>query len=200
MNVKFPAINIGKKWLWAAVGYLLFCAFYLLAGNLHWRPPVLLNPSRLDDAIPFVEWSIWLYHSQFFFLLLAIHLIGRAENLTRVFYAMAGASLLSFAIFLIYPTTIPRVAQIDSGLAERAFQLLYAVDPPTNCFPSLHVALATLASLAVWSERKVFGRFALLWAVLISLSTMTTKQHFFVDVIGGLLIATVCRSLAIKFS
>jgi membrane-associated phospholipid phosphatase len=160
----------------------------------------LLSPSRLDDSIPFVEWTIWLYHSQFFFLLLTIHLIKRAENVTRVFYAMAGASLLSFGVFLIYPTTIARDVQTGSGLSERALQFLYAVDPPTNCLPSLHVALATLAALALLSERKWAGLFALIWAALICLSTMTTKQHYVVDVIGGLLIAMVCWGLAIKFS
>jgi membrane-associated phospholipid phosphatase len=200
MNVKLPLIDSRKKWLWAAIGYALFCAFYLSTGNLHFRSPALLTPSRIDEAIPFADWTIWIYHSQFWFLLLTIHLVKRAENLTRTFYAMALASLSSFCVFLIYPTTIPRNVQAASGLTDKAFQFLYAVDSPTNCFPSLHVALATLAAIAMLGERKSLGSIAVVWALLISLSTLTTKQHYVIDLIGGLLIARLCRFLAVKFS
>jgi membrane-associated phospholipid phosphatase len=199
MNFKLPAIDHRKKWFWAATGYVAFCLLYTLTGNLHIRPPLRLTPSPIDNFIPFTDWAIWIYHSQFVFLLLSIYIIKKLENLSHTFYAMAMACLLSFAIFIIYPTTIPRLVQTGDGLTVKAFQILYSIDSAANCFPSLHVSLACLSAIGVFQEKKRFSVFAILWACLIALSTMATKQHYFVDVIGGLVIAIISRLTAVKF-
>jgi membrane-associated phospholipid phosphatase len=200
MNCELSAIAYEKKWRLAAIGYVAFCLFYTLTGNLHWRTPVMLAPSDIDAKIPFAAWTIWLYHSQFFFLALNIHWIKKVENLRHVFYSMALASLLSFLIFTVYPTTLPRSFATDSGLTAKAFAFLYALDSAANCFPSLHVSLAWLAAIGVLRESKTIGALMMLWALAITLSTLTTKQHYFVDVIGGLLLAILCSIFVAKFS
>jgi membrane-associated phospholipid phosphatase len=199
MNFKLPAIDHRKKWLWAATGYVAFCLLYTLTGNFHVSSPLRLTPSPIDNFIPFTSWAIWIYHSQFVFLLLSIYIIKKPENLSHTFYAMAMACLLSFAIFIIYPTTIPRLVQTSDGLTAKAFQILYSIDSAANCFPSLHVSLACLSAIGVFHEKKRFSAFAILWACLIAFSTMATKQHYFVDVIAGLAIAIISRLTAVKF-
>jgi hypothetical protein len=64
------------------------------------------------------------------------------------------------------------------------------MDQPGNTFPSIHVGHAFLLAFMVANElpdEEAEAR--LLWAILISLSTLTTKQHYFVDIAGGLLVA-----------
>ncbi len=195
MKCKLPALDYQKKWLWAATGYTLFCLLYSLTGNVLLRTPVQLAPSRLDDLIPFMDWTIWIYHSQLFFLMFSVYAIKHAGNLNQIFYSMALASLLSFSIFMLYPTTIPRLAQTKDGLTAEAFAFLYAIDSAANCFPSLHVSLAVLAATGVLRERKNLSVFVILWALFITLSTMTTKQHYFIDLMGGLAVAIICRIL-----
>jgi membrane-associated phospholipid phosphatase len=199
MKCRLPALDYKKRWLWAATGYTVFCLLYTLTGNVLLRTPVRLAPSRLDDLIPLLDWTIWVYHSQLFFLMFSIYAIKRADNLNQVFYSMALCSLLSFSIFMIYPTTILRAAQTNGGLTAKAFAFLYAVDSAANCFPSLHVSLAVLAATGVLREGKNFSALVVIWAILITLSTMTTKQHYFVDVIGGLAVAIICRLVVSKF-
>jgi membrane-associated phospholipid phosphatase len=199
MNVQLPPIDKKKKWQWAASGYLGFCLLYTLTGNLHLRSPVPPWPSAIDDWLPFTGWTIWIYHSQLVFLLLCIAAIQRPGNLRHTVYSLTLACLLSFAIFLLYPTTIARPEQAAGGLNGKAFQLLYAIDNSTNCFPSLHVSLACLGAAAVLSERRNLGLLLLLWALLISLSTLTTKQHYFIDALGGLAVAAVSRLLVAKY-
>jgi membrane-associated phospholipid phosphatase len=200
MAFKLPAIDDRRKWLWAALGYVAFCLLYIFTGAIHLRTPILLAPSPIDNLLAFRGWTIWIYHSQFFFLMVTIQAIKKPENLTRMFYSMIFASLLSFAIFLLYPTVIARAVQPGSDLTGKAFQFLYAVDSSSNCFPSLHVSLAALSAIAVFSERTRCGFFALGYALLIMLSTMTTKQHYFIDVLGGFILAILCRTLVVKFS
>lgn len=198
MRVKLPLIPQDKKWIVAAVGYVVFCALYLLTGNFHLRTPMVLTPSTIDEKTPFLALTVWIYNSQFFFLAISIYLLREPQNLSRTLYAMALISLFSFCIFAIFPTTLPRDYATGTGLTAKAFQSLYTIDSSSNCFPSLHVTLAWLAALGVWQERRSIGVVICLWAVLITISTMTTKQHYFIDVLAGLFLAAVCRMLLMR--
>lgn len=195
MSVKLPLIPLQKKWFVAAAGYVVFCVLYLLTGNFHLRTPTMLTPSTIDEKTPFLAWTVWIYNSQFFFLAVSIYLMREPQNLSRTLYAMALVSLFAFCIFAIFPTTLPRDYATGTGLTAKAFQSLYAVDSSSNCFPSLHVSLAWLAALGVWQERRSLGMVICLWAMLITISTMTTKQHYFIDVLAGLVLAALCRML-----
>jgi membrane-associated phospholipid phosphatase len=61
------------------------------------------------------------------------------------------------------------------------------VNDPFVCFPSMHVSLATLPTLLLLDRIKEFNSKLLLFIVLIliSLSTITLKEHYFVDMIAG---------------
>jgi membrane-associated phospholipid phosphatase len=197
--MKFPAIDSKRKWAWAGIGYLCFCAAYTFTGRVHFRDPVTLERSFIDDLTPFIDWSVWVYHSQLLFLILCVWLLKEAKNICRVLYSMSFASVLSFCVFLIYPTVITRIRQPAAGLTAMAFELLYRIDSPSNCLPSLHVALAWLASTGLARERGRAGGLAVLWAAMISASTMTTGQHYFVDVAAGLGLALVCALAVSRF-
>jgi len=79
---------------------------------------------------------------------------------------------------------------IDADAATTlAFAVLYGTDPATNCVPSLHVSLALLGATSFWPERRRLAGACLGWATLIAVSTLTTKQHYAVDVVSGALVA-----------
>lgn len=76
----------------------------------------------------------------------------------------------------------------------RMVQHLYAIDTPTNVFPSIHVfnslgiAITVLNSNRLRNFRAVrIGSVVL--ATLIVLSTMFLKQHSLIDVTGGCVMA-----------
>jgi membrane-associated phospholipid phosphatase len=167
-----------------------FCSIYSVTGAGLFGIPAPLPTLPIDRMIPFLDWTIWVYLSQFVFLFLSYAGVRTANGITRMAYSLSLASLLAFAIFLIYPTSIMRDGFDANG---KAFQFLYAIDSSANCFPSLHVALAWLAALGVRDERRGLGTAFAMWAAAISLSTMTIKQHYFIDVIGGCLLAAFCR-------
>ncbi len=165
------------------LGYLLFCVFYLGANRVAIREPHPLQPSVVDRAVPFMAWTMVVYLSQFLFLFLALWLQTGSRRLTRAFIAIAIATVLSCAIFVCWPTTLPR-----PPVRNAAFDALWLFDVPTNCFPSLHTALAAIAAF-FWPRR---GRWlAALWAAAIIASTLTTKQHVAIDVAGGFATAVV---------
>lgn len=195
MKVTLPAVSNKKKWLAAAVGYAAFSILYTFTGRVHFRDPVELTPWFIDRLTPFLGWTVWAYNAQFFFLGFCVWAVKKAETISRVVYAMALASLLSFSVFLVFPTTLPRHLPPVEGWTAMAFEVLYWLDSDANCFPSLHVALGWIAALGVMEERKRLGAFAVVAAMIISLSTLTTKQHYVVDVLAGLGVAALCRLL-----
>lgn len=156
--------------------YLLFCVFYLGSAAIDLREARLLQPSAVDRAIPFLPWTIAIYLSQFVLLFLAL----RRERGWRIYISIAIATLVSCAVFLFYPTTIAR-----PPVNNTAFDALWLFDVPENCFPSLHVSLALIAAY-YWQRW-----FAVVWAIAIAVSTMTTKQHYFVDMAGGVAVALI---------
>ena len=202
--IALPLVHRGNRAAAIAAGYVAFSILYLSAGHLPVRDPVELAPGWLDRALPFVPWSIWIYLSQFPLVFLALW--GGADDAarSRAFYAMLVATGLAFVTFVLYPTTgYPAIGRRPgeglSGATGVAYRALYRIDVATKWFPSLHVALASLAA-ARWRAR---GRDALLaavgWASLVSLSTLTTKQHYVADVLGGLGVAWLAHRLVARW-
>ncbi|MCI0490891.1 MAG: phosphatase PAP2 family protein [Blastocatellia bacterium] len=192
--MRLPIIDFKKKWPVFAAGYVCFCILYTFTGHVHLRPPARLPLSPVDTAVPFMAWTVWIYISQFGFLVYCLWLLNDSVHISRTLYSMGLASLLSFSVFILYPTTFPRAPRNARGLTAEAFEWLYRLDSPSNCFPSLHVALGFLALSGVIAEKKRARWLALVWAALIWASTMTTKQHYFVDIVAGLGVGLLCRA------
>lgn len=179
-------------WTWqpphfAVVIGVLYVA-YQLANRWHWRPPSFLLLTALDRAIPLLEWTVWPY------LLLAgcMGLIGLVRD--PALYARAVRALLlaypiNLVIFMLWPTTYPRVEFVPgTGLNHAAFGFLFAIDTPASCFPSGHITAPFIGFWAVARENPrwrfgIWGAFALLCPTI-----LTTKQHYAVDLLGGLAI------------
>lgn len=198
MNITLPAISIERKWRVASIGYLGFCIVYTIAGATPLREATVLNPSRIDDLIPFIAWTAWIYMAQFFFLLFSVIALKKTPAISRALYGMIAASALSFTVFFVYPTMITRDVVASEGLTGRLFEFLYRIDSSANCFPSLHVSLAWIAAAGVFEESRKKGFVAFFVAAVISISTLTTKQHYFIDVIAGLALAALCLALLSK--
>jgi membrane-associated phospholipid phosphatase len=191
--IAMPMLRNSNQVVAMVLGYLVFCALYLGSASVRLRSPLLLDPGALEAAIPFVSWSIWIYLSQFVLLAAAIvHARGNADR-SRVFYAMLLATAIAAILFVTFPTQIERHVYQADNLTGLAWSVLYALDTPFNCFPSLHVALAALAGTVLW--RRGWRVVALVWPSLIVASTLTTRQHIGWDVAGGLLLAVAAWML-----
>lgn len=182
-----PAIQRSNQAPAMILGYAAFSAVYLGSGTLHWTTPVALVPSALDAAVPFLGWTVWIYLTQFLLLPAAIVLARDDIDRSHTFYAMFVATVLAAAVFLSWPTQLPRGEPDSAGITGLAWRMLYFADTPANCFPSLHVALAAIAGRALWRRGAMLP--AVIWPTLITISTLTTRQHVVWDIAGGLVLA-----------
>jgi membrane-associated phospholipid phosphatase len=166
-------------------------AAYSLVNHCHLRTPVLLPLSFIDKAVPFSPWAMPLYLSHFIFLPFALLSLRGFPVFLRALKAMALATALACVVFLVYPTTFPRVE--SSGFW---FGFLNFIDTPANCFPSLHVGMASIAAWSLLEDRRPWAPLGGAWALAIIFSTVLVKQHYAADAAGGLLLAAAAVFLA----
>ena len=116
-----------------------------------------------------------------------------------------------FDDFYIWPTkSVSTVVPV--GLQSGAYAMLKSLDTSSNSCPSLHVATAVYTRIWLYDllhhtgVSKRIHAVNVLWCIAIVYSTMAIKQHVFLDVLGGVLLALcfawrwrLARVLSINF-
>lgn len=166
--------------------------FYLYIGELVRGRTLHVPELALDHAIPLVPaWSV-VYGSLFLAALLPVMVVHQQELIRRTILAFLMAWLVSYAVFLAYPTVTSRPEEFaGDGFFDWTLSLIYESDIRYNCFPSLHVAQCFIAALVCHRVHRGVGAAAAVWACLVALSTLFTKQHYVLDVVGGVVLAGV---------
>jgi len=173
----------------AAFAAIFISALYQIPLHVRLFQPSRLGPTAVDTVIPFVDWTIWIYYSYYVLLFLPFAVSRDAARVARVLYGLMANSILAGAIFLAWPTVGVAPQPTAGGLTGLLWSALLAVDRPTNYFPSLHVANACLCALALEQESRPWRYVVVVWAALIALSTVTTKQHVVIDIPAGAALA-----------
>ena len=76
--------------------------------------------------------------------------------------------------------------------------VIYSLDLPLNCFPSMHVSLVFLGLFVIKMYRPDLLRYYLVWAIAIALSTLLVKQHYIVDVLAGGVLGSLIGWVGLK--
>jgi membrane-associated phospholipid phosphatase len=148
----------------------------------------------IDGIIPFNAWFAipYLYWFLYIFLVVVYFAIVDYKSYFRLLSSIVAGMSTSFLFFIFLPSEMIRAedGMSGSGFLSYLMGLIYGNDNPYNCFPSIHVLNAFLATAFICRLHKgVFMRtFAILSCILISLSTMFVKQHYALDVLAALLI------------
>ncbi len=189
-------LHAGNKWPIGIVTYIFGAGIYLLTNHNLLFPPQLLPMTWLDQAVPMIPATVWIYLSEYPMFLVAYYLMRDHENANRYLYSITALACISAVIFELWPTTYPReLFPLPAEGMDAATRFLFTVlresDTPANCCPSLHVSGVYLSAFVFLDEqRKKFWGF-FIWGTLISFSTLTTKQHYVIDVATGFLLAVL---------
>jgi membrane-associated phospholipid phosphatase len=112
------------------------------------------------------------------------------DHLFRAFLASFFlASLSAVSVFVFFPTYVRAATFSSKDIFSIMLQSIHTGAGRYDAFPSGHVYITVLLALFYirWYPKQ-----RLLWitiAVIVSLSTLFTGQHYFIDVLGGLVIA-----------
>jgi membrane-associated phospholipid phosphatase len=185
-----------KLWLYLRLVFLLDVLFVLVYGGINWltllRKDLYAIYFEWETRIPFVPGMIYAYFSIIALFVLPLFVLD-PRGMRVLARRIALAMVMSGALFLIFPARLgfERPSQVPGYQA--VYALLYAVDPPHNLVPSLHIAYSALilASLRTaltpaWLQLLLLG-----WLSLISLAVVLVHQHHLADVAGGFAVAWI---------
>jgi membrane-associated phospholipid phosphatase len=182
------------KWRTFAAVYAWVWVLYFSTNRQTLRPAHLLPLTALDRG-PFLPWTGWIYVLVFVFPLAPAFLADTDEEVRKLARAFFGMATFCSAVFFLFPTVYPRPPMPD-GDASVTLAVVRFFDTAKNCLPSQHVAGAFLSAFFMCRHGGKLGFTALALAVAISISTLTTKQHYAWDVAAGFLAACAAYRLS----
>lgn len=104
------------------------------------------------------------------------------------------AKLISVFFFIFLPTRITRPEIEVNGFFDWATQFIYAADRPINLFPSFHCLESWVcfrSCLMMKKKNAWYITAQFVFTLLVFASTLFVKQHFFVDIIAGIVVAEI---------
>jgi membrane-associated phospholipid phosphatase len=190
----------------AAITSLILASYAMGYFGVGWatdprRAHSLATP--LDALIPFVPGTIFLYAWLFTAMLFPLFVVRSPALFRRVGLAYAAVIAACLVVFAVYPVS---AADLRTGVGDLdvsrftgwGVNLVYTLDPPYNLFPSLHLAIATLAALSAWKARPIYGAIGFAWVLPIAVSVSTLKQHYVVDSVAGAALACAVYAAIIR--
>jgi membrane-associated phospholipid phosphatase len=179
------------SWGLLALVFILFALYLPLDSP---KSSIYDFKSAIDDYIPlwtgfviiYISYAIYLGFTFWYF-----YKKNKPRDLNIVLAAITLSCSLAYLIYIFYQNSIIRPQIIERNIFDSIYTQINLYVPPYNAFPSLHVAISTVCALGYWSVKSKLFKSMAIWTILIIISTVLTKQHYFLDILGGLLLATV---------
>ena len=142
--------------------------------------------SIVEQYLPFIPVTVYIYTIAYVGLLASpLLLVTKKDDFHSLLKQILIISLASCLVFIIFPTTTWRPNLNVDGFTSQVLNYLWVIDSPNNCCPSLHVSLAALFGYFLHAK-KYWKTWPLVITGSVIISTVLTKQHCVIDVVGGL--------------
>lgn len=158
--------------------------------------------SPIDDMIPFMPWMAYIYCSWYFYVIWAVLHTAASEDREyfRNIVFLTICFTVSNIIFIAFPNGIDfRPEAPESGPGSLLLSIIYGLDNPVNCFPSLHCSIS-LGAFLISLRSSRFPRkllpFTFALSMAICFSTCAVKQHSVVDFFGALALVIIAWPIA----
>jgi membrane-associated phospholipid phosphatase len=141
-----------------------------------------------DRKIPFLPQFAPVYFSTYLFVIQPFLFLKDEKLFYIMLVSFATISFSATLVHALVPSKIERIErQNTENLSGWMLDIFQKTCKPHGNFPSMHVGLSVPVVVINLLTGGIFaGSISLIWAVLIALSTLYTKQHYILDVFAGL--------------
>jgi len=152
-----------------------------------------------------VSWTYW--NSEFTVVGLALLFVylRRNDAFVRFRNAILLANVIGLAGYVLLPTAPPRMfpdlgfadTLADFGGLNHGSGLIEVVSNPYAAMPSLHAADALIVGLVLFSvsRNRLIKAAWLLWPAWVWFSVIGTGNHFWLDVLAGVIVAMIALAV-----
>jgi len=195
-KIKEKAIWIWNKFnvwamLWVAALYYGKLMMYKASNriNTDWH----IIDMKIDDLIPFCKYFMFFYFTYYWFSQLQLWLVSLGDK--RKFFRMLIAAAITCVVcnicFLCYQVKMIRPEITGNDPFDLWVKWIYNRDAKAlNCCPSIHAVMGALMVIGGWKTNK-FPKWlqivSIIFGVGCALSTVFVKQHYFIDMVLGVL-------------
>jgi len=152
--------------------------------------------TALDDLVPFYPPATLAYLLLIAQVYAPVALIDDWRVILRGAAGLVGMIGTFLVVWLVFPVSVPRGPIDVNDVFTWGVALTRYLDPPSNCFPSAHVADSVFVALMVRRVDRAMGNLLLVSAAIIAWSTVAIHQHWVADGIAGALAAVVADRVA----
>lgn len=143
-----------------------------------------------EERLPFVPFAIFGYLLSYGSVAIIYFVTSDYNHFVRTWRNFAALTTVHYVFFLFLPVKMARPEMdVASGVSELVVRVIFLVDQPLNVFPSLHVAYPFLGALLLWNFKRGWSYVFFSLAIATMVAVVFVKQHYILDVIGGLLTA-----------
>jgi membrane-associated phospholipid phosphatase len=166
----------------------------------------IVDGSELLAAL--VSWTYW--NSEFTVVGLALLFVylRRNDAFVRFRNSILLANVIGLVGYVLLPTAPPRMfpdlgfadTLADFGGLNHGSGLIEVVSNPYAAMPSLHAADALIVGLVLYSvcKNRFFKAAWLLWPAWVWFSVMGTGNHFWLDVVAGVVVAAIALAIVYR--
>ncbi len=157
-----------------------------------------------EDKITFMPWMVTVYLGCYAFWIInyALSIRQSEQKAYQFLIAEIMGKTVCFIFYIFLPTKMERPVIESNTLLETILAFVYKVDSADNLFPSIHCLISWLCFIGVRRNSKIpvwYRIISCIIAILICISTLTVKQHVFVDTIAGIFVAEICYFISGRF-
>lgn len=158
----------------------------------------------IDGRIPLIPAFSYIYILAYVYWAVSYISVSRfSKTFTkRIFLCDLLGKMAAFLCFLLLPITIARPPMEEIvGAGAWLTKIIYLMDEPINLFPSLHCFVSYISVRPLFAKdaprvSPIVKITSIVFALLVCLSTLFTRQHLVADVISGIALGEIAWLLA----
>ncbi|KKQ24671.1 MAG: Ser/Thr and Tyr protein phosphatase (Dual specificity) [Candidatus Roizmanbacteria bacterium GW2011_GWC2_37_13] len=143
---------------------------------------------KIDDRIPFLPIFIIPYLGYFVWILVAIIYLWKTQYINKFFVLYIISYILAGLFWYFFPNGVRRPIIKSKNIFSKITSFIYSIDDDTNGFPSAHIFGTLICSYFLILAFSAYSLQIFTVGFVISISTLFTKQHYLIDILGGILI------------
>lgn len=140
---------------------------------------------KIDFFIPLIALFVFPYIAYYPFIILSFLLLWNSTFFMSFTISMIVSYVIAELIWYFFPNGVKRPVFEDVTFAKKILNFIYSHDNDTNGFPSAHVFVSLLCGYFLYLQFPSALLAIVVTTLLIAISTVFTKQHYAIDVLGG---------------